>query len=77
MTNQGSGKPEDPVSQLKMESKTNIPLPQPPPRERKDASGKAESRWNTKNLFLRLAADAASAAAAASLLAPLISIIDR
>lgn len=65
MRDQGSGKPDDPVSQLKMESKTNISLPQPP------------SKWNTKNLFSRLAVDAASAAAAASLLAPLISIIDR
>jgi hypothetical protein len=33
--------------------------------------------WNTKNLGLRLGADAASAASAAALVAPVISIIDR
>lgn len=35
------------------------------------------AKWNTKNLALRLAADAISAASAAVLVAPLISIIDR
>lgn len=33
--------------------------------------------WNTKNLSLRLCADAVSAASAAVLVAPIISIIDR
>ncbi|KAM5347964.1 hypothetical protein ACJ41O_007788 [Fusarium nematophilum] len=33
--------------------------------------------WNTKNLGIRLLADAASAASAASLVAPIIAIIDR
>ena len=33
--------------------------------------------WNTKNLGLRLGADAAAAASAAALVAPVISIIDR
>jgi hypothetical protein len=33
--------------------------------------------WNTKNLGLRLGADAAGAASAAALVAPVISIIDR
>ncbi|ROW14060.1 hypothetical protein VPNG_04180 [Cytospora leucostoma] len=42
-----------------------------------DAALEPESKWNTKNLFSRLAADFASAASAASLVAPLISIIDR
>lgn len=36
-----------------------------------------ESTWNTKNLGLRLGADAVSAASAAVLIAPIISIIDR
>ncbi|RSL71949.1 hypothetical protein CEP54_001041 [Fusarium duplospermum] len=35
------------------------------------------STWNTKNLGFRVLADAASAAGAASLVAPLIAIIDR
>ncbi|KAI8689769.1 hypothetical protein NCS56_00240800 [Fusarium sp. Ph1] len=35
------------------------------------------STWNTKNLGFRVLADAASAASAASLVAPLIAIIDR
>ncbi|KAI0103630.1 hypothetical protein GGR51DRAFT_247081 [Nemania sp. FL0031] len=34
-------------------------------------------QWNTKNLGFRLGADAASAACAASMIAPVISIIDR
>ncbi|KAK3986539.1 hypothetical protein QBC44DRAFT_248022 [Cladorrhinum sp. PSN332] len=37
----------------------------------------SSSKWNTKNLFLRLGADALSAASAAVLVAPIISIIDR
>lgn len=36
-----------------------------------------EQRWNTKNLGLRLAADATGAACAGVLVAPIISIIDR
>lgn len=54
------------MSQLKMETQ---PL----------AVDKAqlETKWNTKNLFFRLAADVVSAGAAASMVAPLISIIDR
>lgn len=35
------------------------------------------SKWNTKNLGLRLGADLVSAASAAVLVAPIISIIDR
>ncbi|KAK1834252.1 hypothetical protein QBC39DRAFT_252594 [Podospora conica] len=38
---------------------------------------KQEQKWNTKNLGLRLAADAVSAASAAILITPIISIIDR
>ncbi|RMJ03391.1 hypothetical protein CDV36_015079 [Fusarium kuroshium] len=37
----------------------------------------SSSTWNTKNLGFRVLADAASAASAASLVAPLIAIIDR
>lgn len=78
MTDQDVGKPDQPVSQLKMESKaTSIALPQQPSLERQDVSSKPQSKWNTKNLFYRLGADVVSAGAAASLLAPLISIIDR
>lgn len=36
-----------------------------------------ESRWNTKNLGLRLGADFFSAACAGTLVAPIVSIIDR
>ena len=36
-----------------------------------------QPKWNTKNLGLRVAADFASAAAAASMVAPLIAIVDR
>ncbi|EHA54893.1 hypothetical protein MCOR27_007447 [Pyricularia oryzae] len=41
------------------------------------SSSKSQRVWNTKNLGWRLAADAISAAAAATMVAPLISIIDR
>ncbi|KAL8382528.1 hypothetical protein RB595_006351 [Gaeumannomyces hyphopodioides] len=44
------------------------PIPRPTTTRRK---------WNTKNLGWRLGADAVSAGAAASMVAPLISIIDR
>ncbi len=37
----------------------------------------AAAKWNTKNLGLRLGADLISAASAAVLVAPIISIIDR
>lgn len=76
MSDHGNGKPEDPVSQLKLDSKTNIPLSKSQ-LERGDATSRVVSKWNTKNLPFRLAADFASATAAATLVAPLISIIDR
>ena len=38
---------------------------------------KSERQWNTKNLGWRLGTDAISAASAAVLVAPVISIIDR
>ncbi|KAI4866234.1 hypothetical protein F4820DRAFT_417513 [Hypoxylon rubiginosum] len=40
-------------------------------------SSKVQQQWNTKNLGLRLGADFTSAASAASMVAPLIAIIDR
>lgn len=70
-------RPDDAVAQLEMESKTSIPVPEPQLSKRDTASPKTESRWNTRNLALRLAADIASAASAAALVAPLISIIDK
>jgi len=42
-----------------------------------DMPAKLQQKWNTKNLGLRLGADATSAASAAALVAPIISIIDR
>ena len=38
---------------------------------------KLQEKWNTKNLGWRLASDLVAAASAASLVAPIISIIDR
>ncbi|KAL2759890.1 hypothetical protein ACRALDRAFT_1067416 [Sodiomyces alcalophilus JCM 7366] len=38
---------------------------------------RAKQKWNTKNLGFRLGADAVSAAGSASLVAPIIAIIDR
>lgn len=45
----------------------------PPPSSRTPA----DVQWNTKNLGLRLGSDFLSALTAGSLVAPLISIIDR
>ena len=45
------------------------------PKESVDS--KSGRKWNTKNLGWRLGADAISAASAAVLVAPIISIIDR
>ncbi|KAJ4425133.1 hypothetical protein N0V82_000188 [Gnomoniopsis sp. IMI 355080] len=73
----GNGKPDHPVSQLNMASKAHLPLPNPQVAAQEAVGAKVESKWNTKNLGLRMAADCVSAAAAATLVAPLISIIDR
>ncbi|KAK1755584.1 hypothetical protein QBC47DRAFT_191612 [Echria macrotheca] len=57
--------------------KPHLPAPHlpiaPPPK----TMDKKTAQWNTKNLGWRLAADAISAASAAVLVAPVISIIDR
>ncbi|KAK0702050.1 hypothetical protein B0T26DRAFT_660232 [Lasiosphaeria miniovina] len=45
--------------------------------DKKDGAARAVTQWNTKNLGLRLGADLLSAAAAATMVAPIISIIDR
>ncbi len=42
-----------------------------------EASSSKAAKWNTKNLPLRLGTDLVSAASAAVLVAPIISIIDR
>ncbi|RSL56644.1 hypothetical protein CEP51_014355 [Fusarium floridanum] len=47
------------------------------PEEVNNTTTTTSSTWNTKNLGFRVFADAASAASAASLVAPLIAIIDR
>ncbi|KAH9888155.1 hypothetical protein F4778DRAFT_785977 [Xylariomycetidae sp. FL2044] len=60
-----------------------VPAPATPsiPVPRKEAvkmsTTQVQRQWNTKNLGLRLGADLTSAACAASMVAPLISIIDR
>ncbi|KAI1853144.1 hypothetical protein JX265_011425 [Neoarthrinium moseri] len=48
-----------------------------PPKPSVEVKSQLQQTWNTKNLGLRLAADFASAACAASMVAPLISVIDR
>ncbi|KAI1356247.1 hypothetical protein F5Y01DRAFT_73870 [Xylaria sp. FL0043] len=52
-------------------------LPAPAEQQTVEMPSKLSQPWNTKNLGLRLGADAVSAACAASMIAPLISIIDR
>jgi hypothetical protein len=52
--------------------------PPPPAMPSKPAvEEKPQRTWNTKNIGLRLAADFASASAAASMIAPLIAVIDK
>ena len=53
------------------------PIAAMPAKPSAEVKAHLEKKWNTKNLGLRLAADFASAACAASLVAPLISVIDR
>ncbi|KAI0175817.1 hypothetical protein GGR52DRAFT_538284 [Hypoxylon sp. FL1284] len=53
------------------------PMPMPSSGTVEEPSPKLQQQWNTKNLGLRLGADLASAASAASMVAPLIAIIDR
>ncbi|KAK6189339.1 Vacuolar protein-sorting-associated protein 36 [Pestalotiopsis sp. IQ-011] len=48
-----------------------------PTKPSAEVKAQLDKKWNTKNLGLRLAADFASAACAASMVAPLISVIDR
>lgn len=59
------------VPQLKLES------PLPSSTAEMPLNPKRETEWNTKNLGLRLGADVVSGLTAASLVAPLISIIDK
>ncbi|KAI1429925.1 hypothetical protein F5Y12DRAFT_211533 [Xylaria sp. FL1777] len=52
-------------------------LPVPTEPQAIKMPSKLSQQWNTKNLGFRLGADAVSAACAASMIAPVISIIDR
>lgn len=58
---------------------TGIPpiIPAPPVTMDSKAGSSKTATWNTKNLPFRLGADLISAASAAVLVAPIISIIDR
>ncbi|KAI0460101.1 hypothetical protein F5B21DRAFT_131319 [Xylaria acuta] len=56
---------------------TESPVPVPTRQQAVETPPKLSQQWNTKNLGLRLGADAVSAACAASMIAPVISIIDR
>ncbi|KAI0021632.1 hypothetical protein F4780DRAFT_737121 [Xylariomycetidae sp. FL0641] len=67
-TSSSSLAPPAPPTGLPLDTKRSMPVEMP---------SKLQPPWNTKNLGLRLAADLTSAACAASMVAPLISIIDR
>ncbi|KAI1114467.1 hypothetical protein F5Y14DRAFT_169911 [Nemania sp. NC0429] len=56
-----------------------VPVPVPIKQQAVEMRSRPEPSqdWNTKNLGFRLGADAVSAACAASMIAPVISIIDR
>lgn len=75
MADRDNGKPGEPAGQMKLEHK-QISLTKPQ-LEGKDVASTVKTKWNTKNLAFRWAADIASASCAAGLVAPLISIIDR
>ncbi|KAI0537435.1 hypothetical protein GGR58DRAFT_349780 [Xylaria digitata] len=53
------------------------PVPVPAKQQAVEMPSTLSQQWNTKNLGFRLGADAVSAACAASMIAPVISIIDR
>lgn len=64
--------------QLPLDAVKSPPLPtRPVPIAAPKTPNMDKSQWNTKKLGLRLGADALSAASAAVLVAPIISIIDR
>lgn len=71
-------KDQSPIQQLAPALDPRAPplvaLPTQPSAEVKE---QLQKTWNTKNLGSRIAVDFASAACAASLVAPLISVIDR
>lgn len=48
-----------------------------PPSPSTQTQTQTQHRWNTKNLVRRIGADAASAACAGALIAPIITVIDR
>ncbi len=54
-----------------------VPAPPAVTMDPTTAGDKPATKWNTENLALRLGADAVSAASAAVMVAPIISIIDR
>ncbi|KAI8949051.1 hypothetical protein F4801DRAFT_426760 [Xylaria longipes] len=56
---------------------TKSPVMDPTKQQAVETPSKLSQQWNTKNLGARLGADAVSAACAASMIAPVISIIDR
>lgn len=67
-------------AQLALATATTTPAAQKAPLQKMAAVNekKNEARiWNTKNLSMRLGVDTISAASAAVMVAPLISVIDR
>ncbi|CAJ2512429.1 Uu.00g054440.m01.CDS01 [Anthostomella pinea] len=69
--------PTAPVAASAVAPGPKVPIPVPSKDAIDVPSNVQKQPWNTKNLGLRLAADFTSAACAASMVAPLISIIDR
>lgn len=61
-----------------MEDKTELPVSSPKIAiPRVELPNDKIARWNTTNLGLRMGADAASAATASALIAPVICVIDK
>ncbi|KAJ8127856.1 hypothetical protein O1611_g5777 [Lasiodiplodia mahajangana] len=66
-----------PAPGLQLDAKTPVAVPVSTQQQPVEMARELSQQWNTKNLGFRLGADAASAACAASMIAPVISIIDR
>ncbi|KAI1203832.1 hypothetical protein F5X97DRAFT_3111 [Nemania serpens] len=64
-----------PAPGLTLDAKPRVPVPIK--QQAIEIRSERSQQWNTKNLGFRLGADAVSAACAASMIAPFISIIDR
>jgi hypothetical protein len=76
-TGGGEMSPQDPITRPSTREITSLPVSGLPQSLSNSMAVAKKKPWNTKNLLLRLGVDAAAAACAATLIAPIITTIDR